>query len=263
MRVLFYAPQAWLWGFIVYGGNREKSAFDFGKKKCSFQGYVDSNGEFMLLVQVHSLCWAVSPWGQQQVPGIQQLLSSVSVWKWNALFSNLVLEHSSRSWKLEMFASFLSSFSWVGFCWPWGNAIHGTKLFSKFSLLSATPCFITVTKYQRLEKQSWKSTSKKHGPVNKHSQNFWPLPHGQWLHRGSTLTGEISSAYIWRQGCSHGHSLSDLISSLRSTLWRFPHLNSTTLIKLPVYRLWQVMLSCMQTRLPTLWKVALAFGSSL
>lgn len=154
----------------------------------------------MHLVQVRSLCWAVSPWGQQQVPGIQQLLSSVPVWKWNALFSNLVLEHSSESWMLEMFASFLSSFSSVGFRWPWGNAIHSTKLFSKFSLLSAVPCFITTTKYQRLEKQSWKSTSKKHGSVNKHSQNFWPLPHGQWLHRGSTLTGEISSKYIWRQG---------------------------------------------------------------
>lgn len=34
MRVLFYAPQAWLWGFIVYGGIREKSAFDFEKKKA-------------------------------------------------------------------------------------------------------------------------------------------------------------------------------------------------------------------------------------
>lgn len=161
MRVSFYSPQAWLWGFIVYGGISEKAAFDFGKKKTIHSKVMLIVTEFMHLVQVRSLCWAVSPWGQQQVPGIQQLLSSVPVWKWNALFSNLVLEHSSESWMLEMFASLLSPFSSVGCRWPRGNAIHSTKLFSKFSLLSAFPCFITIAKYQRLEKQSWKLTSKK------------------------------------------------------------------------------------------------------
>lgn len=142
-------------------GSAKRLLLTLGEKTHSFQGYVDSNREFMHLVQVRSLCWAVSPWGQQQVPGIQQLLSSVPVWKWNALFSNLVLEHSSESWMLEMFASLLSPFSSVGCRWPRGNAIHSTKLFSKFSLLSAFPCFITITKYQRLKKQSWKLTSKK------------------------------------------------------------------------------------------------------
>lgn len=172
--------------------------------------------------------------------------------KWNALFSNLFLEHSSELWMLEMFALFFSSFSLVGLCWPQGNAIYGTKLFSKFSLLSTTPCFITVTKYQRLKKQQ---QQQQNGLGSWHPKNM------------ALLTSKVgifaSPSTSEPRVCSHGHSLTDVIPSLRSTFWRVPHLNSTVLTKLPVYRLWQDMLSCMQTTLPMLWKIALAFGSSL